>query len=292
MGIDSIGIDVSPFCDFMAETKLGGLTLATQEVEATLADKRLLKRQFDFLSSAPGRLAVADKSFAPKKISRPSFNLIALAFLDSQGYARRSLRKNHEGFFIEVLDRYLFAVKKFQKAYFGDRWQLGSARTTIGDSRHIDLQDASIDGAVFSPPYSFALDYLENDESQLDYMGFSRETLSENMVGLRGRKGKERVDYYFEDMTAILSEVHRVLKPSRYCVVIVGSNSNQLANALGLDPASDEARYGIENRLTAISQRMGMFLELSIRRMIVGMANSMREEHILFLRKNPDSDIH
>ncbi|HBL16387.1 MAG TPA: hypothetical protein DD417_06420 [Elusimicrobia bacterium] len=292
MGIDSVGVDVSPFCDFMTRAKLGGLTLAVEEVDATLTDKRLLKRQFEFLSSDQGQRAVADRSFAPQRISRASFDLIALAYLDSQGYARRSQRKNHEGFFNEVLERYLFAVKKFQKAHKSGRWRLGTARTIIGDGRHLELKDASIDGVVFSPPYSFALDYLENDASQLDYLGFPRESLSDRMVGLRGKKGEERVELYFQDMTAILSEAHRVLKPARYCVVVVGSNSNQLAAALGLDPESEEARLGIENRLTAIAAKIGMRLDLSIRRLIVGMANSMREEHILFLRKSSDSDVH
>jgi hypothetical protein len=37
--------------------------------------------------------------------------------------------------------------------------------------------------------------------------------------------------------------------------------------------------------LVDIAEDNGLFLELAIRRLIVGMANTMREEHILFLRK-------
>lgn len=288
MGIDSIGIDVSPFCDFMTRAKLSGLSLDFEEIASVLADKRLLRKQFEFLSSDQGKHAVTDQSASTQRISRASFDLIALAYLDSQGYSKRSHRKSHEGFFAEVLERYLFAVKKFQDAHKSSRWPLGKARTLVGDARHLGLSDSSIDGVVFSPPYSFAIDYLENDASQLHYLGIPRESLNDRMVGLRGKKRHERVELYFQDMTAILSETHRVLKPSRYCVIVVGSNSNQLANALGLDPDSEEARLGIENRLTSIANKIGMTLDLSIRRLIVGMANTMREEHILFLRKQAE----
>ena len=66
---------------------------------------------------------------------------------------------------------------------------------------------------------------------------------------------------------------------------MVGSNSEQLGRALGIDPGHPDARYGLESRLITAAEQTGLHLELTIRRLIVGMANTMREEHILILRK-------
>ena len=111
------------------------------------------------------------------------------------------------------------------------------------------------------------------------------------MIGLRGKKGRERVEIYFDDMKKSLQEIKRVLKPGKYCVIVVGSNSNQLSEALGLDPDSDESKFGLEMKLIEMANDLGLNAELTLRRLIVGMANSMREEHILFFKSNPIAEM-
>ena len=53
---------------------------------------------------------------------------------------------------------------------------------------------------VTSPPYSFAIDYLDGDESQLEFMGCDADKLRASMVGLRGRTMVEKVRNYMRDM--------------------------------------------------------------------------------------------
>ena len=129
------------------------------------------------------------------------------------------------------------------------------------------------------------MDYLANDAPHLTYLGYNLEAIRPSMIGLNGGQGAGKVEQYFEDMSSVLGEVARVLKPSRYCVIMVGSNSQQLARLLRIDPASPEAKYGIEQRLIKLAHEKNLALELAIRRLIVGMANSMREEHILIFCK-------
>jgi len=149
----------------------------------------------------------------------------------------------------------------------------------------MDLADNSIDGVLFSPPYSFAIDYLANDAPHLRFLGQDIETLRPSMIGLNAKGRRQQVEGYFADMARVLAEVARVLRPRRMCTVVVGSNSSQLASALGVPEEDPAARFGIESRLIQLGGEVGLSLELEIRRLIVGMANSMREEHILFLRK-------
>jgi tRNA G10 N-methylase Trm11 len=49
--------------------------------------------------------------------------------------------------------------------------ELAPAEVLEGDARRLNLDDHSIEGIIFSPPYSFAIDYLANDSFHLNFMG-------------------------------------------------------------------------------------------------------------------------
>lgn len=285
MGIDSVTVDASPFCVFMTQAKLLALSEDVSRLEGIIKNPKEIRRFFTELSSEQGKQKIRDREYKPRNLSRGCLDIIVLAYLDAKGFSERSSRNSHEGFFTEVLTKYVLTIRKFQKAWRGAELSLGKGQTFVGDARNLPTDNESIDGVVFSPPYSFAIDYAENDLSHLEYLGVDIPALRDQLVGLRGKGDKARALQYFEDMDAVLSETARVLRPKKYCALIVGSNSNQLAKALELDPSSEEARYGLETRLVEVAERHGLYLELPIRRLIVGMANTMREEHILFLRK-------
>ena len=78
----------------------------------------------------------------------------------------------------------------------------------LSDARKLDLKDSSVDGIITSPPYSFAIDYVENDRPQLEYLGANPEILKSKMIGLAGGKSREqRVKYYFQDMKKVFDSV-------------------------------------------------------------------------------------
>ncbi|MFI5165763.1 MAG: helix-turn-helix domain-containing protein [Thermoanaerobaculales bacterium] len=285
MGIDSVAVDASPFCAFLARTKVVALAADLEPLRPIVGDSAALVRTFRALSSEEGMRRVRDEDYVPKGMSRAAFELLALAFLDARGYAERSGRKSAERFFADVLGKYLATVERFQRVWAEIGAPLATARVLEGDARRLDLADGSVDGVLFSPPYSFAVDYLANDASHLAYLGVDTAALRSRMIGLNGRGRAEQVGAYFADMRRVLGEVARVLKPARVCTVVVGSNSRQLGAAMGSDAAAPEVRYGLEARLIEIGEECGLHLELSIRRLIVGIANSMREEHIVMLRK-------
>jgi ubiquinone/menaquinone biosynthesis C-methylase UbiE len=84
---------------------------------------------------------------------------------------------------------------------------------------------------------------------------------------------RSRLDHYFSDMELIMGQCQRVLKPGGYCVVVIGSNTNQTGG------------ISLENGLVEISEGIGMPLEFQIMRQIEGIRNTMRDEFLLFLRK-------
>jgi len=151
-----------------------------------------------------------------------------------------------------------------------------------GDARKLNIEDNTIDGIIFSPPYSFAIDYLENDEYHLRSMGVDIEKLRNSMIGLRGKSLKEKYDTYIEDMTKLIAECSRVLKPGKICSIVVGTNNNQLSKILKVDP---EEVTGIDEILTQAAQNQSMNLIRKIKRQITGMANTMRSEFIVMLQR-------
>jgi DNA modification methylase len=307
MGIRSIGIDASPFCRFMAQTKIDALTMSLSRASKALKNvdevfayfqkkigpatrgrrSRTGSRGRGYMSvmesgaeyvSEEGRDQLAGK----ERETSNTYNFLLLAYLDAAGYAERSERKSPLEQFGAILERYLFVAEKIQRVLRGLEDELGSSTVMEGDARSLQIENDTIDGIVFSPPYSFAIDYLENDAFHLDYLGTDTDKLREIMVGLRGRNLREKFELYKEDMRKILSECSRVLRKGRLCTIIVGTNANQLSKALGVP--LDEVP-GLHEILVEMALPHKLSLVRSLSRSIVGISNTMRREYILFLQR-------
>jgi len=307
MGIRSIGVDVSPFCRFMTQTKIDALTMPLARAKAALFNYEPV---FAYFQKRVGRPLQGSKPYRTKPDKDPmavmeemasyaadkdptaltiqeqdtlnTYNLLLLAYLDSAGYAERSVRKAPLELFRAILERYLFVTEKIQKVLAGLEKEIVPAVVMEGDARALALENQSVEGIIFSPPYSFAIDYLANDSFHLNFMGVNTKTLRERMIGLRGRNLLERYQSYQEDMGKVLSECARVLRSGRFCTIVVGTNSNQLAKVMGV--SSDEV-MGLHEILIDMSAAKGFKTLKVIGRPIVGMSNTMRREYILILQK-------
>lgn len=303
MGMNSIGIDTSPFCEFMTKAKIDGFKVPLRHVKAALDD---FDSTFDYFnekvaktahvsvggqSSLFDQLKLQDKT----KYSLPRgckqngvYYYLLLSFLDAKGYAERSKRKSFKEKFKSILERYYFVAEKIQTVLNGLEGELGTAKASRGDARKLPLDNNSVDGIVFSPPYSFAIDYLENDAYHLRQMGADIDKLRESMIGLRKDGLKNKFELYIEDMTKVIAECSRVLKPGKICSIVVGTNKNQLGKILNVD---SEDVIGIDEILTNIAQNNSMNLIRKIERQITGMANTLRSEFIVMLKKRLSTEI-
>jgi hypothetical protein len=300
MGVDAVGLDISPFCTFMTQTKATALTMSLDRARAVLNDPAPTYGYFAHkMGVAPAAQAALDRSMTrvmedgegyvvaghpvPDRDTADTYALLFLAFLDTMGYVQRTSGKEPLGLFRGILERYLHACTRFQAIRTAHPFALGSVVAQKGDARSMDLAAASVDGILFSPPYSFAVDYLANDAFHLDALGHDRQALSENMIGMRGGpRLTEKYRLYTDDMGQVLSECLRVLRPGRCCVVVIGTNRNQLAKALG--NGADEV-VGLHEVLRQIGEGLGFRFDAEIPRVVNGISNTLREEVILFLRK-------
>jgi DNA modification methylase len=264
IGIDSIGIEKSPFCVLMSKVKYEALKVKSAILSSILRD---MHRNYKVL--------IDSKKLPPDFYSNdtnPEKAITLLAFLDTMGYARRSL-KSIDVLFPSVIKRYVGQINSFIQVRDKLNLKIGNARFEIGDARSLPIEDNSIDAVITSPPYSFAIDYAENDRPQLEYLGYNVNELKDEMIGLKGKTRKEKLANYFEDMNKVLAEMHRVLKKDKYAVIIIGSNDIQTGG------------IRLETKIEEMAKRHGFTLDQKIVKPIKGIQNTMKEEYILFLRK-------
>ena len=265
IGIDSIGIEKSPFCVLMSEVKYEALKVDSSQLSSILNNMR---KNYETLISSkklPGDFSRHD-CFEPERA------ITLLAFLDAMGYARRC-SKSIDILFPSVLKRYMGQINSFIQARDKLKLKIGKARFEIGDARNLTLGDNSIDAIITSPPYSFAIDYAENDRPQLEYLGYDISKLKDEMIGLKGKTRKEKLANYFDDMNEVLSEMSRILKVGKYAVIIIGSNDIQTGG------------IRLETKVEEMALEHSFVLDQKIVKPIKGIQNTMKDEYILFLRK-------
>ncbi|NJN94336.1 MAG: hypothetical protein HC875_09720 [Anaerolineales bacterium] len=264
MGINAIGVDISPFCKLMASAKSIALT-----TEPTMLDRAVENphEAAQALARYVGKTEELEKFSGHRKI-------VLLAYLDAMGYARRVKDQAVGDKFPEVLSRYKHTINEFARLRQELGLDLGQARFEIGNTCNLTLEDESIDGIITSPPYSFAIDYIENDLPQLEYLGVNVENLRKNLMGLRGgNKKKDRIETYFSDLKLALAEMSRVLRTGKYCVIVIGSNEIQTGGI----------RHEVEIKNIAPTYRLKLVKEMI--KPIRGIRNSMTEEFVLFFQK-------
>ena len=226
--------------------------------------------------------AEPDVVSARERSTAETYNFLLLAYLDSVGYSERSRRAGPKEQFGAILERYLFVAEKIQVFLRTIGESMGTANIVEADAREMPVKDSSVDGIVFSPPYSFAIDYLKNDEFHLRALGADLDELRNRMIGLRGRGLADKFVQYKEDMSRVLGECARVLKVGRLCCIVVGTNSNQLSKVLGVPP---EDVKGLHEILSEQAAKHGLYRLKAISRPITGIANTMRREYIILLQR-------
>lgn len=268
MGINSKAIDVSPFCQLMIKTKYEALTIDLKLLEQTKIEN---KKLFDFFKQGDVLKRITKIGDINKiKI----YNLALLAFLDALGYSKRLVRSNHEQLFDKVLPRYIETVKSFLSNQYFDQKKIGSLEVlTDSDALNIKLDTNSIDCVITSPPYSFAIDYVENDKDQLEFLGYDTRELKNKLIGLKGETKNQKLENYFADMDSFCLQISMVLKRGKYFVMIIGSNTNQTGG------------IRLEETIIKSAKKYDMPLIKSFLKPIKGMRNTMKEEYVLIFEK-------
>lgn len=263
LGIEAISVDLSPFCQLMGKVKTFALDLDMKILDAiTKNPKEILKK--------------LKKDKVPKYFrnnqdheKKGYYEIVLLAFLDTVGFANRS-NSSIDKLFPRVLERYILTIKYFQKARQKMNLKIGKSKIIQENMLNLPIDDSSIDAIITSPPYSFAINYLKNDQPQLEYLGYEIETLQQEMIGLQGRGVSNKLEIYFDKMSQALGEMRRVSKTNAPIVIIIGTNDIQTGGVR------------LETKVIELGEKQGLSFELDLKKPIRGLQNTMKEESILF----------
>ena len=263
LGIDAISVDLSPFCELMGKVKTFALDLDINILESIVANPKEILEKL--------KKDRVPEYFKNNKDDKKGsyYEIVLLAFLDTVGFAGRS-NSSIDKLFPRVLERYISTIKYFQEARQKMDLKIGRSKIIQGSVMKLPIDDNSIDAIITSPPYSFAIDYLKNDQPQLEYLGHNLEILRQEMIGLQGRGVENKLEIYFDKMNQALGEMKRVSKKNAPVVIIIGTNDIQ-TNGVRL-----------ETKVIELGEKQGLKFELNLKKPIRGLQNTMKEESILF----------
>jgi len=265
LGINCIGIDISPLCVLQSKVKTESIEVLPEILEwKNEILKKFKENLFNFNDKV---LDKTIESISNEKVR--NFYLMAKLVAVSDN-ARR--RKDFTNAFKKNLELMILSVKDYVDIVKELGLKLGKVDIKLGDARNLPLEDNSIDGIITSPPYSVALDYVSNDAHSLKVLGYDLKKLREELIGVRG-KGQERIELYNEDMKKSLKEMYRVLKTGKYAVIVIGNATYQ-----GKEVKTVE--FVIE-----YAQKIGFKLVKNIDKIIFGLYNVMQKENILIFKK-------
>jgi DNA modification methylase len=265
LGINFIGIDISPLCVIQGRVKTESIYVIDEikklknEISANVVSNLFQTNEnyYNFL----------DKLSKDERVK--NFYILARLLAVSDNSRRN---RNFVNSFLKNVDLMLASVKDYIQIKEKLNLKLGDVTIEVGDSRNIILPDNSVDGIITSPPYSIALDYVQNDIHSLKDLGYDVLKMRDDFIGVRGN-GRSRVELYNEDMKKSYSEMYRVLKPNKYAVIVIGNATYQ---GQEVETVEFTIKY---------MESLGFSLVKNINKIIFGLYNVMKKENILIFKK-------
>lgn len=227
LGIHSIGIDASPLCALVSRVKTESIAIID----------RVLQSQAEYESAARASTK-SGRTLAPLGLDDSADERITNFFKVAELIAHSDHSRRGHPFiqsFVRNIKRMSLSVQDVLRASHTLKLHLGTGTIRQGDARHLHLADDSVDAILTSPPYAVTLDYLENDAHAFRALGYNPRSLREHFIGVRGGQG-DRLSCYREDIRQCYAEMYRVLRPGRWCVIIMGNGTigNQPLDLIGL----------------------------------------------------------
>ncbi len=259
LGLKTIGYDISPLCVLISKVKANAVhhldKIEHKEEALVLRDE----------------VPVTWNADIARKLADPveSFELLAHMIAKSDE-ARRG--QNFHDKVQHNREKMLRSIRLMKEGCMEIGVLPVPAHLEIADARRLPLADASVDGVITSPPYSIALNYVENDAHSLEALGYDLGRIRDEFIGVRGA-GAKRFALYEEDMAKAYAEIARVLKPKRQAAIVLGNVTYQ---GQEMDTVGNCIRHCEHNGLRLVEK---------IDKLIYGLYNIMQREWILIFEK-------
>jgi DNA modification methylase len=259
LGLKTIGYDISPLCVLISKVKPNAVhhldTIERKEETFVLRED----------------VPVTWNADIARKLSDPVESFELLAHMIAKSDEARRGQNFHEKV-LHNREKMLRSVRLMKEGCQEVGISPVPAEVEIADARKLPLANESVQGVITSPPYSIALNYVENDAHSLEALGYDLGRIRDEFIGVRGA-GAKRFALYEEDMEKAYGEIARVLKPKRQATVVLGNVTYQGEE---MDTVGNCIRH---------CERHGLRLLEKIDKLIYGLYNIMQREWILIFQK-------
>lgn len=270
LGINVIGVDISEVCYLISKVKTESIYVLDKikKIYPTVVSASGGTNLKSFFDDESKTISEVIDHLENEKVK----NFFKVAELISHSDRSRRKAKDFKKSFETNAHKMLQSVEDYQQLIKELNLNVGKVDIQHGDARKLNIPSESIDGIICSPPYSIALDYVSNDAHSLKALGHDISKIRNEFIGVRGTS-KTKVDLYNHDMKLAYEEMDRVLKPGKYCVIVIGN-----ATLNGQEIKTVEMTIDVFTNL-------GFKLEKNIDKIIFGLYNVMQKENILVFRK-------
>lgn len=230
MGFNSIGVDINPIGNIIAEIKNELLFKDEKNFNLSIND---LKEIFNLIEQK--------KRTHKDKIMYKLMLLLYFDTIDAFARTSRYNRKGKLGLFIEKFNYIKDCLLKTKKLINDFNIKIKKAKLFSGnvvELSNLGIKENSIDAIITSPPYYFSLDYVGKDAIAYNYLneiGLLKETMQDikNLyLGMRVKddfKNKKllsnKIITYFDDLQKSIIEMAKVLKSGGKIAIIIGDST-------------------------------------------------------------------
>jgi len=116
----------------------------------------------------------------------------------------------------EIRSRLLAKIERaYRRHQLPVNWNDRQYKVWQVNSMDLPILDETVDAIISSPPYFGALDYARDNRLRLWFLGCDDWKELDNKLTANSK-------VYLSQMAVCLEEMHRVLKPNKYCVLVLG----------------------------------------------------------------------
>jgi len=225
MGIESVGIDITPI----------GVIISKLKNELPF----LSENELDFTSQDLTEILHLIEKKEWKYSNDTIYNLMLIAYFDTvDAFARTSKynSKGKMGLFIEKFNYIKACHKKLIE--IKERYNLVFKKARIIEDDVLELKkytefENKFDAIITSPPYYFSIDYVGKDKIAYDYLGINMKKIESHYLGMKNTHKPNR-DYgnlptrvvlYYEDLRKSIENMYWALKPGGKIAIIIGDST-------------------------------------------------------------------
>lgn len=224
MGIESVGVDVTPV----------GVLLATLKNELPFLSANQLKLSDNDVVESFNRIEQKDWDH-PNKVLEQLMLAIYFDTLDAFSRTSRYKKKGKDGLFREKFAYISDCHKKLLK--IKEKYHLEFKKAQIIEADILKLKSLKqftnkFDAIITSPPYYFSIDYVGKDRIAYEYLDVDMKQVEARYLGRKNILPKKRyahlpakVVLYYDDLRQSIENMYWALKSGGKLAIIVGDST-------------------------------------------------------------------